>query len=107
MQNNSGINPLDMRVLVLPDPVAEVTKGGVFLPESAKEQERFATVKATMVALGANAFAEASASVAFTSPTAGARVMIAKYGGVNVKGDDGADYRILNDADVVAILGGA
>ena len=36
----------------------------------------------------------------------GDRVMIAKYGGVMIAGDDGQDYRIMNDADVVALLGG-
>ncbi len=30
--------------------------------------------------------------------------MIAKYGGVMFKGTDGADYRIMNDEDVVGVL---
>jgi chaperonin GroES len=102
--NTSGIEPLDLRVLVRLDPVTEKTAGGIFLPDQVKEQEKFATVKATMVAVGINAFAEAKGNPAFTPPQPGNRVMIAKYGGVNVKGDDGADYRLLNDADVVALL---
>lgn len=102
--NNSGIKPLDVRVLVFPDPVEEVTKGGIILPGTAVEKDKYATVKATLVAAGVNAFAEARANPAFEVPQPGARVMIAKYGGVLITGKDGADYRIMNDEDIVAVL---
>jgi chaperonin GroES len=102
--NTSGIEPLDVRVLVRPDPVEERTAGGIILAPTTIEQEKYATVKATLVAVGANAFAEASANPCFDAPQPGNRVMIAKYGGVNIKGDDGSDYRIMNDVDVVAVL---
>lgn len=102
--NTSGIEPLDVRVLVHPDPVVEVTKGGIYLPDQVKETEKFATVKATLVAVGVNAFAEAKANPSFSAPEPGARVMIAKYGGVNIKGEDGQEYRLMNDEDVVALL---
>lgn len=102
--NKSGIEPLDVRVLVMPDPVVEKTAGGILLPEQFKEQEKFATVKATLVATGANAFSEASHNPEFRAPVPGDRVMIAKYGGVNIKGSDGQEYRLLNDVDVVAVL---
>lgn len=104
MQNNSGINPLDMRVLVRPDPAEEVTKGGIIIIPDAVEKEKYATVKATLVAVGVNAWAEAKTHPAFTAPTPGDRVMIAKYGGVMVKGNDGDDYRIMNDEDITALL---
>lgn len=104
--NTSGITPLDVRVLVRPDAVAEKV-GGIFLPDSVKEQDRFAQMKATLIAAGANAWCEAKAGARFVAPEPGARVLIAKYGGILVKGDDGADYRIMNDADVTAILGDA
>lgn len=104
--NTSGIEPLDLRVLVKPDPAEEVTKGGIILAQSIVEKDKFATVKATLVAVGVNAFAEARNNIAFESPQPGARVMIAKYGGVNIKGDDGEEYRLMNDADVVALLTG-
>ena len=102
--NTSGIEPLDVRVLVRPDKVEEVTKGGIILAPTITEKEQFAAVKATLVAVGANAFSEAASNPAFASPQPGERVMIAKYGGVNIKGDDGEEYRLLNDVDVVAIL---
>lgn len=104
MSNSSGIRPLDMRVLVKPDPVEEVTKGGIIIVPDAVEKEKYATVKATLVAVGVNAWAEAKTHPAFTAPEPGQRVMIAKYGGVVVKGADGEEYRIMNDEDITALL---
>ena len=102
--NNSGINPLDQRVLVMPDKVEQRTAGGIIIPESALEQKEHAQIKATLVAVGVNAWWEAKAHPAFTAPVPGNRVMIAKYGGVLVTGSDGAEYRIMNDADITAVL---
>ncbi len=104
MNNPSGIKPLDMRVLVLPDPVEEITKGGIILAPTAVDKEKYATVKGTLIAVGVNAWAEAKQSPDFTAPRPGSRVMIAKYGGVVVEGADKQEYRILNDVDVTAEL---
>lgn len=102
--NTSGIIPLDLRVLVLPDPVEEKTSGGIILPGSKIDQDKFATVKGTLVAVGENAFTEAKRNPEYTAPKPGDRIMIAKYGGVMTPGKDGKDYRIMNDEDVVARL---
>jgi chaperonin GroES len=101
--NTSGIDPLDMRVLVKPDPAADRI-GSIILADQTKEQNKHSSVKATLVAVGINAWCEAKAARGFIAPKAGARVMIAKYGGVVVKGDDGEEYRIMNDEDVVGLL---
>lgn len=105
MDNTSGFVPLDVRVLVRPDPVEEKTAGGIILPDQHKEREKYATVKATLVAAGVNAWEEAAArSSAFEQPVPGDRVIIAKYGGIVLTGADGVDYRIMNDEDVIALL---
>jgi chaperonin GroES len=104
MENNSGIMPLDLRVLVKPDPPESVTAGGIIIPDSTKEMQKSAAVKATLVAIGGNAFREAEAAGWCKGPEPGERIMIAKYGGVVVKGRDGEEYRLLNDEDVVARL---
>ena len=51
-----------------------------------------------------SAFAEARANPAFVAPEPGQRVLIAKYGGVVLTGEDGADYRIMNDEDIVGMI---
>lgn len=104
LQNNSGVEPLDMRVLIRPDPVMKKTAGGIILADETIEQQKYATVKGTLIAVGSNAWCEAKAARGFIAPEPGARVMIAKYGGVVLKGDDGDEYRMMNDEDVVGVL---
>lgn len=103
--NNSGIAPLDLRVLVLPDDVERKTAGGIIIPESASEQKKFAMQKGALVAVGENAWEEAaSRSPSFVKPKAGDRVLIAKYGGVRVTGLDGVEYILMNDEDIIGRL---
>lgn len=102
--NTSGVYPLDLRVLVLPDSAEAVTKGGIILPEPEVDKQKFAQCKATIIAVGENAFHEARRNPDFVKPAPGDRVLIAKYHGVMIVGDDGGDYRLLNDEDVTARL---
>lgn len=101
--NTSGLQPLDVRVLVLPDPIAEKV-GSIIMPDAQKERDKFAQMKGTLIAIGDNAWAEAKHNSTFIPPVVGDRVLISKYGGVLVTGDDGKEYRIMNDEDVTAIL---
>jgi chaperonin GroES len=96
--NPSGITPLDVKVLVRPDPVEEVTKGGVFLADTTKEKSKYAATKGTLIAKGPNAFAEWGSDA---GPTDGARVLHAQYAGSRFKGDDGEDYIVMNDEDII------
>lgn len=102
--NTSGIEPIDQRVVVLPDPVEERTAGGIILPDQHKEREQWAQAKGTLVAVGACAWSEAKRERGFEAPKSGARVMFAKYGGVTFEGDDGKQYRIMNDADITGVI---
>lgn len=101
--NTSGREPLDQRVLVLPDPVEDKI-GSILLPDQHKEQQKWAQAKGTLVAVGACAWSEAKRERDFVAPEPGARVMYAKYGGVTFKGDDDREYRIMNDEDITAVL---
>lgn len=103
--NKSGFNPLDLRVLVLPDKVKEKTDGGVWLPDQTKEADTWAQAKGTLVAVGENAWEEACArGPHFVRPQPGDRVLFGKYAGHTIEGVDGEKYRIMNDEDVVARL---
>lgn len=102
--NTSGIRPLDLRVIVLPDAIEEKTAGGIILPDQHKEREKYAQIKGTLVACGVNAWEEAAGrSLAFIKPQPGDRVVIAKYGGITFNGSDGREYRMLNDEDVLGM----
>lgn len=102
--NASGIHPLDLRVIVLPDAIEEKTAGGIILPEQHKEREKYAQIRGTLVAVGVNAWEEAaSRSTRFTKPRPGDRVVISKYGGITIEGRDGREYRLLNDEDILGM----
>lgn len=101
MTNESGIVPVDVKVLVYPDPVEEKTAGGIIRPDALRDKEKYASTKGTLVAVGPNAFAEWGSDNVLQ---AGDRIVTAQYAGVNVKGDDGREYRLCNDEEIIATL---
>lgn len=105
--NGSGWAPFDKRILVLPDPTPEKI-GSFFLPDSVKDQNKFAMQTGTLVAVGQMAWAEAKydahrfgLDVKFPRP--GDRVRIGKYAGARIDGDDGRDYLMMNDEDILGV----
>lgn len=103
MENPSGITPVDMRVLVKPDPVEEKI-GSILLADATKDKAKYAGTKATLIAVGANAFKEWGAG---NGPKPGARVHFAQYSGARIKGEDGEDYIVMNDADLTSTIEGS
>lgn len=108
--NTSGIYPLTRRVLVLRD-VPPDKVGSIFIPDSVKEKEKWATVDGTLIAAGPLAWAEDRHDAALYNvdvnaavPQPGARVKIGKYVGDNHECADGKTYTIMNDTDVVALM---
>jgi co-chaperonin GroES (HSP10) len=101
MQNTSGIHPKGHRVLILPDPVEEVSKSGIILSVGEnRDRERLAQLKGTIVEVGNTAWLDQP------SPWAneGDHVIFGKYSGLIYQGADEKEYRIINDLDVVAIV---
>lgn len=93
-------------MLVQPVKVEEKTKGGIILPDEHKDREQFAQMEGVLVAISPLAFTYADAKDwgEAEKPKPGDRVMFAKFAGAAIKGRDGADYRIINDKDVSAVL---
>jgi chaperonin GroES len=106
MTNPSGIKPTEYKVLVQPIKVDAKTKGGIILPDEHKDREQFAQMQGTLVAISPLAFTYAGEADwgDAEKPKPGDKVMFAKFAGAAVKGMDGADYRIINDKDVSAVL---
>jgi co-chaperonin GroES (HSP10) len=81
--------------------VEEVTQSGIILSVGEnRDRERLAQLKGTIVELGNTAWLDQP------SPWAneGDHVIFGKYSGLIYQGDDGKEYRIINDLDVVAIV---
>jgi len=101
--NASGIQPVEYKCLVLPDKVEETTQGGIVLARNIQEQDQLAETRCQLVAVGGMAFDDWNDE---RKPKPGDRVLIAKYSGILCRGDDGEEYRVINDKDVLAILTG-
>jgi len=99
--NNSGIYPVGISVLVLPDNVEQVTASGIVVStDSEHSREEMRQTDGVVVAIGPNAFYDERTPRC----KVGDRVIMASYAGMVRKGNDGLNYRLIKDDDVVAIL---
>jgi chaperonin GroES len=94
-----NVKPLGDRVLVQPIEEKEVKKGGIIIPDTAKEKPQ----EGKVVALGTGKVDENGKKVEFTVKE-GDRVLISKYGGTEIK-VEGESYLILREDDILGILG--
>lgn len=102
--NPSGIQPIEFRVLVEPLAISDKV-GSIIIPDSKRDQEKYAQTKGRIVAVSPFAFNYFDIEGEQTDkPKAGALVLYAKYAGVVVKGKDGKDYTIISDKDVCAVI---
>jgi len=101
--NKSGIYPVEYKVLVLPDMKEEKTEGGIVLTSDYREKQEMAEVEGELIAVGPDAFTNDEGHLWSVKPQIGATVLFAKYAGIYTKGNDGLNYRLINDKDVLAI----
>ena len=94
----TNLRPLGDRVLVEPVEEKEVKKGGIIIPDSAKEKPQ----EGVVIALGTGKTDDKGKKVPFEVKVKD-RVLISKYGGTEIK-LDGKEYKILNADDILAIL---
>ena len=92
------IRPLEDRVLVQRVEEKEVKKGGIIIPDTAKEKPQ----EAKVVELGTGKIGKDGKTVPFNVKK-GDLVLIEKYGGNEVK-IDGEEYIITKEEDILAVL---
>ena len=93
-----NLKPLGDRVLVEPVEEKETKKGGIIIPDTAKEKP----TEGVIVALGTGKTDDDGKKVPFEVKK-GDRVLISKYGGTEVK-LNGKEYKILNSDDILAVV---
>ena len=93
-----NIKPLGDRILVEPAEDKEVKKGGIIIPDTAKEKPQEGIVRV----LGTGKTGEDGKKIAFEVKV-GDRVLVSKYGGTEIK-IDGKEYKILSSDDILAVL---
>ncbi|MFA5604987.1 MAG: co-chaperone GroES [Dehalococcoidales bacterium] len=90
------LQPLADRVVVKPIEREEMTKGGIVLPDTAKERP----MEGEIVAAGPGKMTEDGKRIAMDVKV-GDIVVYAKYGGTEFK-IDGQEYMILNESQILA-----
>src|SRR5215813_5424314 len=93
-----NIKPLGDRVLVEPLEEKEVKKGGIIIPDSAKEKPTEGVIRA----LGTGKTDDNGKKVPFEGKI-GDRVLVSKYGGTEIK-LDGREFKFLNTDDILGVI---
>ena len=93
-----GIRPLQDRVLVKRLKEEEKTKGGIIIPDTAKEKP----IEGEVIAVGNGKVTE-KGEVRKLDVKKGDRILFGKYSGTEVK-IDGEEHLILREDDLLAVL---
>jgi chaperonin GroES len=93
-----SIQPLADRVLVEPVDVQEVKKGGIIIPDTAKERPQ----EGIIVATGPGRITDAGNKVDM-EVTIGDKILYGKYSGSEVSVDE-KDFLIMRESDILAVL---
>ncbi len=94
-----NVEPLADRVVVLPLEDEEQMRGGLYIPDTAKEKPQSGKI----VAVGPGKLSEEGVRIE-PDVKVGQTVLYGKYSGTEVT-VEGEDYLILREADILAVLG--
>ena len=94
-----NIQPLADRVVVRPLKAEDKTKGGIILPDTAKEKPQ----EGEIVAVGKGKTLE-NGQLQALEVKKGDRVLYGKYSGNEIKTKDGEDLLIMREEDILAII---
>lgn len=93
-----NIQPLGNRVLIKRVQAA-TSKGGIFLPETAKEKPR----EGEVVAVGPGKINKMG-EIEVMDVKVGDKILFSNYAGTEVKSDNDDEYLILSQDDILAVL---
>jgi chaperonin GroES len=96
-----NVTPLHDRVLIKRIEEKESIKGGIIIPDTAKEKPQ----EGEVIAAGAGKINDKGDRIAL-DVKAGDRVLFGKYSGTEIKVDD-EDYLILREDEILAKFSGA
>lgn len=93
-----SISPMADRIVIEPMEETEEMRGGLYIPDTAKEKPQ----QGTVVAVGPGRLNDDGVRIPMEVKT-GDRVLYGKYAGTEVK-LEGDDYLIVKEGDVLAVL---
>jgi chaperonin GroES len=92
------VKPLNDRVLVKRMEEVQVTKGGIVIPDTAKEKP----IEGKVIAVGPGKMSDAGNRMALQLKE-GDRVLFGKYAGTEIK-MEGEEYLMMREEDILAVL---
>ena len=92
------MKPLDDRVVVKPLEAEEVKKGGIIIPDTAKEKPQ----EGEVVAVGPGRMSDTGKRIP-VEVKKGDRILFGKYSGTEVT-VNGKEYLIMRESDILAII---
>jgi chaperonin GroES len=92
------VKPLGDRVLVEPQAEQEMKKGGIIIPDSAKEKPQ----QGKVIAVGTGKRDDDGKLIPFHVKV-GDKVLMPKYGGTEIKLDD-KEYQIIREEDILGVI---
>jgi chaperonin GroES len=98
MEENMSFRPLHDRILVRRVESEEKTKGGIIIPDTAKEKPQ----EGEVVAVGTGARNEAG-QIQALDVKVGDRILFGKWSGTEIK-INGEDLLIMKESDVMGII---
>lgn len=93
-----GVQPLGDKILVKRLEAQDVTKGGIVLPDSAKEKPK----EGTVIAVGPGKVVD-DGTRGTMQLKKGDRVLFTSYAGTEIK-VDGEEYLVMGEDDVLAVV---
>ncbi len=93
-----NLSPLHDRVIVKAAQPEETTKGGIIIPDTAKEKP----MQGEVIAVGAGKQND-EGKVTPLQVKAGDKVLYGKYAGTEIS-VDGEDYLIMRESDIFAVI---
>ena len=94
------VKPLGDRVLVQALDEKETIKGGIIIPDTAKEKPQ----EGKIIAVGTGKTDDNGKKIEFTVKV-GDKVLFSKYGGTEIKVDD-QSYLIMREDDILGVIEG-
>ena len=92
------VKPLNDRVLVKRIEEVQVTKGGILIPDTAKEKP----IEGKVIAVGPGKMSDAGNRMPLQLKE-GDRVLFGKYAGTEIK-MEGEEYLMMREEDILAVL---
>lgn len=95
----TNLRPLGDKLVVKPLAKQDITKSGIYIPETAKEKPQ----EGEVIAVGSGKYIDGK--LVPLDVKIGDRVLFSKYGGDEIKIDN-EEWKIISEADVLAVIEG-